>query len=174
MGEFKNINEAAVVIDCETGGVNCLASSPSFNNNEFSNGVSNQKWNQLLNNEFNPLLNRSIAGLYSPGSTYKLITALFALENMNIDVKKEVLCTGHIQFGNRKFHCWKKEGHGKVNLHNAIKKSCDCYFYDLAKRIDIDELSNFSKKFTIGNKSGIDIPNELSGIMPNRMWKKKK
>ena len=173
MGEFKNINGAAVVIDCETGGVNCLASSPSFNNNEFSNGVSNQKWNQLLNNEFNPLLNRSIAGLYSPGSTYKLITALFALENMNIDVKKEVLCTGHIQFGNRKFHCWKKEGHGKVNLHNAIKKSCDCYFYDLAKRIDIDELSNFSKKFTIGNKSGIDIPNELSGIMPNRMWKKK-
>ena len=86
MEELKNINGAAVVIDCQTGGINCLASSPSFNNNEFSNGVSNQKWNQLLNHEFNPLLNRSIAGLYSPGSTYKLITALFAIEKMKLNI----------------------------------------------------------------------------------------
>ena len=172
MEELKNINGAVVVIDCKTGGINCLASSPSFNNNEFSNGVSNQKWNQLLNDKFNPLLNRSIAGLYSPGSTYKLITALFAIEKMNIDINKEFNCKGYLQFGNRKFHCWKKEGHGQVNLSTAIKKSCDCYFYNLAKKIDIDELSKFSEKFSFGNKSGIDIPNEFSGIMPNKNWKK--
>ena len=151
MEELKNINGAAVVIDCQTGGVNCLASSPSFNNNEFSNGVSNQKWNQLLNHEFNPLLNRSIAGLYSPGSTYKLITALFAIEKMKLNIYKEINCTGSLQFGNRRFHCWKKEGHGKVNLLGAIQKSCDCYFYDLAKSIDIDELSLFSKTIFIWN-----------------------
>ena len=172
MEELKNINGAAVIIDCQTGGINCLASSPSFNNNEFSNGVTNQKWNQLLNHEYNPLLNRSIAGLYSPGSTYKLITALFAIEKMKINISKEINCVGSLKFGNRKFHCWKKEGHGNVNLLGAIQKSCDCYFYELAKSINIDELSSFSKQFSFGNKSGIDIPNELSGIMPNKKWKK--
>ena len=133
MEELKNINGAIVVLDCQTGGINCLVSSPSFNNNEFSNGVSNHKWNQLLNDDFNPLLNRSIAGLYSPGSTYKLVTALFALEKMNVNINKTFHCTGHVSFGDRKFHCWKKEGHGNVNLSDAIKKSCDCYFYNLAK-----------------------------------------
>ena len=172
MEELKKVNGAAVILDCQTGGVNCLASSPSFNNNEFSNGVSNQKWNQLLNHEFNPLLNRSIAGLYSPGSTYKLITALFAIEKMKLNIHKEINCTGSLQFGNRRFHCWKKEGHGKVNLLGAIQKSCDCYFYNLAKSIDIDDLSLFSKQFSYGIKSNIDIPNELGGIMPNRSWKK--
>ena len=172
MEELKKVNGAAVILDCQTGGVNCLASSPSFNNNEFSNGVSNQKWNQLLNHEFNPLLNRSIAGLYSPGSTYKLVTALFAIEKMKLNIHKEINCTGSLQFGNRRFHCWKKEGHGKVNLLGAIQKSCDCYFYNLAKSIDIDDLSLFSKQFSYGIKSNIDIPNELGGIMPNRSWKK--
>ena len=172
MEELKKVNGAAVILDCQTGGVNCLASSPSFNNNEFSNGVSNQKWNQLLNHEFNPLLNRSIAGLYSPGSTYKLITALFAIEKMKLNIHKEINCTGSLQFGNRRFHCWKKEGHGKVNLLGAIQKSCDCYFYNLAKSIDIDDLALFSRQFSYGIKSNIDIPNELGGIMPNRSWKK--
>ena len=172
MQKLKNINGAGVIIDCQTGGINCLASSPSFNNNEFSNGVSIHKWNQLLNNEFNPLLNRSIAGLYSPGSTYKLITGLYAIEFLNINKEAKIFCSGHVDFGNRKFHCWKKEGHGNVNLKDAIKKSCDCYFYNLAKKIDIDSLSKFSEQFS-GEKSGIDIPNELSGIMPTRDWKKK-
>ncbi len=173
MEQLNNINGAIVVLDCETGGINCLASSPSFNNNDFSNGVSNHMWNQLLNDDFNPLLNRSIAGLYSPGSTYKLVTALFALERMNLNKNKTFFCNGHISFGNRKFHCWKKEGHGNVNLIEAVKKSCDCYFYNLAKTIEIDELSSFSRMFSYGDKSGVDVPNELAGIMPNKSWKKK-
>ena len=171
--EMKDIRGAAVMIDCIDGGVNCLVSSPSFNNNEFSDGVSVNNWNRLLQDEFNPLLNRSIAGLYSPGSTYKLITALHALEDENFDRKKKYFCNGHVSFGNRKFHCWKKEGHGSIDLQDAIKKSCDCYFYNLAKSLEINRLANFSNLFSYGIHTGIDIPNELKGIMPNRDWKMK-
>ncbi len=169
--EMQGINGAVVMIDCKDGGVNCLYSSPSFNNNEFSDGVSRERWNELISDEYNPLLNRCIAGLYSPGSTYKLITALHAIENEKFGKNQTYFCSGHIQFGSRKFHCWKKEGHGKLDLHGAIMKSCDCYFYNLAKKIDIDKLASFSNKFSYGNVTGIDIPNELNGIMPNRNWK---
>ncbi len=169
--EMRGINGAVVMINCQDGGINCLYSSPSFNNNEFSDGVSLKKWNSLLADDFNPLLNRCIAGLYSPGSTYKLITALHALENKKFNKNKNFLCSGHVSFGNRKFHCWKKEGHGYLNLYEAIEKSCDCYFYNLAKILEIDDLAKFSSVFSYGQTTGIDIPNELSGIMPNREWK---
>ena len=117
------------IIDLETG------DQPIFNNDKsacivFNGEIYNYK---LLADEFNPLLNRCIAGLYSPGSTYKLVTALHAIENQKFNKNKKFLCSGHVSFGNRKFHCWKKEGHGNVNLKDAIKKSCDCYFYNLAK-----------------------------------------
>ena len=169
--EMRGIRGAVVMINCQNGGVNCLYSSPSFNNNEFSDGVSLKKWNKLLADEFNPLLNRCIAGLYSPGSTYKLVTALHAIENQKFNKNKKFLCSGHVSFGNRKFHCWKKEGHGYVNLHEAIEKSCDCYFYNLAKTVKIDDLAKFSNLFSYGQRTGIDIPNELKGIMPDRKWK---
>ena len=170
---LKDINGAVVMIDCENGGVNCLLSSPSFDNNEFSNGVTNEKWKLLVNDESKPLLNRCIAGLYSPGSTFKLITALFVLEHLNFNPKTKYFCSGFTEFGNRKFHCWKEEGHGLVNLKEAIKKSCDCYFYNLAKLINIDSLSQFAKNFSLGVSTKIDFPNELIGIMPNKEWKKK-
>ena len=169
--EMRGINGAVVMINCKDGGVNCLFSSPSFNNNEFSDGVSKDKWNSVISDEFNPLLNRCVAGLYSPGSTYKLITALHALEDKKFNRNKSYYCSGHVAFGNRKFHCWKKEGHGKVNLSQAIQKSCDCYFYNLAKELEIDKLAAFSNKFSYGWSTGIDFPNELKGIMPNRNWK---
>ena len=171
--EMKGVSGAVVMINCLNGGINCLVSSPSFNNNEFSDGVSQEKWNALLADQYNPLLNRSIAGLYSPGSTYKLVTALHAIENENFDRNRKFFCSGHVKLGKRKFHCWKKEGHGEVNLSDAIKKSCDCYFYNLAKEMEIDRLANFSKVFSIGTSTGIDIPNELSGLMPDRSWKVK-
>ena len=169
--EMKGISGAVVMIDCINGGVNCLVSSPSFNNNEFSDGVSVDKWNSLLEDEFNPLLNRCIAGLYSPGSTYKLISALHAIENLNYNKNKKFFCSGYVRLGKRKFHCWKKEGHGEVNLFEAIKQSCDCYFYNLAKELEIDNLANFSEIFSLGKSTGIDIPNELNGLMPNSLWK---
>ena len=170
---LKDINGAVVMIDCENGGVNCLLSSPSFDNNEFSNGVTSEKWKLLVNDESKPLLNRCIAGLYAPGSTFKLITALYVLENLNFNPKTKYFCSGFTEFGNRKFHCWKEGGHGLVDLKGAIKKSCDCYFYNLAKLIKIDSLSKFSKNFSLGVSTKVDFPNELIGIMPNREWKKK-
>ena len=170
---LKGINGAVVMIDCENGGVNCLLSTPSFNNNEFSNGVTAKKWKLLVNDESKPLLNRCIAGLYAPGSTFKLITALYVLERLNFNPKTKYFCSGFIEFGNRNFHCWKEGGHGLVDLKGAIKKSCDCYFYNLAKFIKIDSLSKFSKNFSFGMSTKVDIPNELIGIMPNKNWKKK-
>ena len=170
---LSGISGAAVMMDCETGGVNCMVSTPSFDNNEFSNGVTSERWKQLIEDEKDPLLNRCIAGLYSPGSTYKILTALYALEIIGFDHNKIYSCPGFFEFGNRKFHCWKKNGHGNVNLFDAIKKSCDCYFYNLAKEVDIDSLSRFSKKFSLGMFTGIDIPNEHIGIMPDKKWKLK-
>ena len=170
---FKDINGAVVMIDCENGGVNCLLSTPSFNNNEFSDGVTAEKWKLLVNDESKPLLNRCIAGLYAPGSTFKLITALYVLEHLNFNPNTKYFCSGFTEFGDRNFHCWKEEGHGLIDLKGAIKKSCDCYFYNLAKLINVDSLSEFSKNFSLGVSTKIDIPNELIGIMPNRKWKKK-
>ena len=170
---LSGISGAVVVLDCKSGGVNCMVSTPSFDNDEFSKGISNEKWNELLTDEYKPLLNRCISGLYSPGSTYKLLTALFVIEKMGFDYDKKFYCPGYVEFGNRKFHCWKKEGHGSVNLMDSIKKSCDCYFYNLAKEINIDELSEFSKDFGMGVLTGIDIPDENYGLMPNSDWKRK-
>ena len=170
---LSGISGAVVVLDCKSGGVNCMVSTPSFDNDEFSKGISNEKWNELLTDESKPLLNRCISGLYSPGSTYKLLTALFVIEKMGFDYDKKFYCPGYVEFGNRKFHCWKKEGHGSVNLMDSIKKSCDCYFYNLAKEINIDQLSKFSKDFAMGTLTGIDIPDENYGLMPNSDWKRK-
>ena len=170
---LSEIRGAAVVIDCKTGGVNCMVSTPSFDNDEFSNGVSSQKWNRLVIDESNPLLNRCVSGLYSPGSTYKLLIALFVLEKMGFNKNTKYFCPGFVEFGNRKFHCWKKEGHKSLDLSEAIKKSCDCYFYNLAKNINIDDLSSFSNQFSIGKLTDIDMPDESSGLMPDSKWKKK-
>ncbi len=170
---LSGMRGAAVIIDCKTGGVNCMVSTPSFDNNEFSNGVSSQKWNELVIDESNPLLNRCVSGLYSPGSTYKLLTALFVLEKMGFNKNTKYFCPGFVEFGNRKFHCWKKEGHGSLDLSGAIKKSCDCYFYNLAKEIKIDDLSSFSNEFSIGKLTDIDMPDESNGLMPDSKWKEK-
>lgn len=165
---------SSVIIDNETGGVVSLVSSPSFDINEFSYGINNRKWNLLKNNEMKPLLNKSIAGLYSPGSTFKLIVALLALEDKNFQPSLKFFCNGHLSLGNHKFHCWKRKGHGLVDLNEAIYKSCDCYFYNLANQINMNDLSKFANLFTIGEKTGIDLPNEQQGIMPNEDWKIKK
>ena len=172
---FKTLGERSgsiVVIDNKTGGVVALVSSPSFDINEFSYGINSKKWNLLKNNQFKPLLNKSISGLYSPGSTFKLIVGLLALQDDNFQPSSRFFCSGHVSLGNHKFHCWKRKGHGKVDLSQAIYKSCDCYFYNLANQININKLSEYAKLFSIGKKTGIDLPNELQGLMPNEMWKR--
>ena len=171
---LRGMSGSAVMIDCENGGVNCMVSTPSFDNNEFSNGVSNKRWQSLINDKQKPLLNKSIAGLYAPGSTLKLLTALHVLNDQNFNANKEFFCNGHVELGSHKFHCWKREGHGSINLFEAIKQSCDCYFYNLAKTIKINSLAKLCRKFSIGELTNIDIPNEFKGIMPSTQWKKKR
>ncbi len=172
---FRALNKksgSVVVIDNNTGGIVSLVSSPSFDINEFSYGIKNASWKSLKNDGMKPLLNKSISGLYSPGSTFKLIVALLALEDVNFKPKLRFFCNGHLRLGNHKFHCWKRKGHGLVDLAEAIYKSCDCYFYNLANNIDINRLSNYASLFSIGEKTGVDLPNELKGLMPNEKWKR--
>jgi len=164
---------SVVMVNCIDGGINCMVSSPSFDNNEFSNGVSQTRWESLINDHQKPLLNKSTAGLYSPGSTLKLLAALYAISKLGYDPKKYFFCTGVVELGSHKFHCWKRKGHGNMNLFDAIKQSCDCYFYNLAKFTNINSLSKVCKEFSIGKLTNVDIPNELKGIMPDSKWKSK-
>ena len=165
---------SVVLIDCQNSGIISMVSSPSFDINEFSYGVKSQTWKNLQTDEKNPLLNKAIYGLYSPGSTFKLIVALHMLEDDNFNRKQKIFCSGSVELGNHKFHCWKRKGHGLVDLNLAIKESCDCYFYSLANDIDINKLAKTANKFSIGEKTLIDLPNESQGLMPDEKWKKKK
>ncbi|MBH43181.1 MAG: penicillin-binding protein 2 [Rickettsiales bacterium] len=169
---MKKTNGSMVLIDCKTGGVISMLSSPSFDINEFSYGIKSDSWRAYQNDPNKPLLNKSISGLYAPGSTFKLIVALYVLQN-SFNLNQKYFCSGHTDLGNHKFHCWKRKGHGYVDLRQAIKESCDCFFYNLAKDINIDELAILANKFSIGNKTMIDLPNESSGLMPTVKWKKK-
>ncbi len=170
---LKKMSGSMVLLDCKSGGIISMLSSPSFDINEFSYGIKSDSWKAYQNDPNKPLLNKSISGLYAPGSTFKLIVALFALQNQNFKVNQKYLCSGFTELGNHKFHCWKRKGHGYVDLRQAIKESCDCYFYNLANDINIDELAVMAKKFSIGNKTKVDLPNESSGLMPTVSWKKK-
>lgn len=131
---------AAVLLDTENGEVLAFVSTPSYNSNDFVNGVSSKIYDALLANERSPLLNKAIAGLYSPGSTFKMIVALAALEEGIITKDTKVYCSGRMQLGNHFFHCWKKYGHGAVNVVEALQHSCDIFFYDVAQRLGIEKL----------------------------------
>ena len=170
--EMKGKSGSVVVINVKTGGIVSLVSSPSFDINEFSYGIKKNTWDKLLNDPMKPLLNKCISGLYAPGSTFKLIVALLSLKESKFDPDKKVFCKGHTFLADHKFHCWKRDGHGAMNLSTALKESCDCYFYNLANFIDINKLAQISNIFSIGKKTGIDLPNELGGLMPNEKWKK--
>ncbi len=163
-------SSAAVLMDVHSGEVLCLASSPGFDPNEFNKGISGPLWRELLGNTRAPLTNKSISGLYAPGSTYKPMVALAALE-FGISPDMRVNCPGHMSLGDSKFHCWKKGGHGGMDMVEAIKQSCDVYFYEVARRMGVDRFSEMSRRFGLGTTTGIDCPGERSGLMPTRAWK---
>lgn len=163
----------AVAIDVETGEVLAMVSRPSFNPSMFSRGLTSEYWSSLVNNENNPLRDRNIQEHYSPGSTFKTFTAIAALEEGIVDEKTEVHCPGYMVFGRRRFHCWKKHGHGKVRLKKALRESCDVYFYKIATKMDIDVLAKYAKAFGFGVKTGINLTREIPGLMPTKEWKKK-
>ena len=161
------------VMDIFTGQVVAMHSSPSFDPNLFVFGISQDEWQLIRNNPLKPLTNKSLSGNYSPGSTIKPIVALSALENQIISPNFTVKCEGKKEMYGQTYHCWKKEGHGFVNLKNAIKESCDTYFYEISRKLGVDKLSETAKKFGLGKKVFDNLfSNEKSGLMPNTSWKK--
>ncbi len=163
------------VMDIYTGDIIAMQSSPSFDPNLFLYGISQEDWNLIRDNPLKPLINKSVYGLYSPGSTIKPIVALSALENDIISPRNTVLCTGKMEMYGQTYHCWKKKGHGYMDLRNAIKQSCDTYFYETARKLGVDRLSLTASKFGLGNTvlKGT-IGNEKKGLVPNTKWKKEK
>ena len=164
------------VMDIFTGHVIAMHSSPSFDPNSFVFGISQDDWQLIRNNPLKPLVNKTLSGNYSPGSTIKPIVALSALENDIISPKFTVNCKGHkdpLELYGQKYHCWKKKGHGFVSLKEAMKQSCDTYFYEVARRLGVDKLSETAKKFGLGEKVFNNLfENEKNGLIPNTSWKK--
>ncbi len=172
---FDGEKGAVVAIDPNNGEVLALASMPTFDPNLFVNRISFKDYNQLRNSRAQPLFNRALSGQYPPGSTSKPLFALLGLEENIVTNKKKILCKGFYQLPNddHKYRDWKKRGHGKMDVDQAITQSCDVYFYDLAYRSGIDRMSAFMKKFGFGSKTGIDSTGERPGLMPSRAWKRK-
>ena len=163
------------VMDIYTGEVVAMYSSPSYNPNSFLFGISKDEWQLIRNNPLKPLVNKTLSGLYSPGSTIKPIVALSALENNIVNPNFKVRCTGKIELYGQTFHCWKEKGHGLVSLNNAMKQSCDTYFYEIARLLGVDRLKITAEKFGLGQKVlGEYFDNEKKGLFPNTSWKKNK
>ena len=161
------------VMDIYTGAVIAMHSSPSFDPNLFVFGISKDDWQLIRNDPMKPLVNKTLQGNYSPGSTIKPIVALSALENGIINTNFTVKCTGKTEMYDQTYHCWKKKGHGFVSLRNAMKQSCDTYFYEIARKLGVDKLSETAKKFGLGEKVFRDLFDiEKKGLIPNTQWKK--
>ncbi len=161
------------VMDIYTGAIVAMHSSPSFDPNLFVFGISQDEWQLIRNDPMKPLVNKTLQGNYSPGSTIKPIVALSALENGIINTNFTVKCTGKTEMYGQTYHCWKKKGHGYVSLRNAMKQSCDTYFYEIARKLGVDKLSATAKKFGLGEKVFGDLFEiEKKGLIPNTQWKK--
>nr|WP_070960090.1 penicillin-binding protein 2 [Hyphomonas sp. Mor2] len=164
---------AAVVLDIETGDILAFVSTPAFDPNDFVNGISSRDYALLRDDvEYSPLYHKAYDGTYPPGSTFKMVVAAAALEAGVIDPNERVYCPGHYRFGNNTWHCWKKRGHGSVNMHWAIKSSCDVYFYEIAKRMGIETLADMGKRFGFGQRWELGLTGGRSGVMPNDEWKR--
>ncbi len=173
---LKNKAGSVCAMDVYTGQIIAMASSPTYDPNKFTHGIGHKDWGEIRDNPLKPLVNKSIAGLYSPGSTIKPIVALAALEFGTIDPEKAILCKGHkhpYELYGVKYHCWKKHGHGYMKLRNAIKQSCDIYFYEMARLLGVDRLSVIAKRYGLGSNILKDIYfDEKKGVVPNTKWKK--
>lgn len=164
---------AIVALDPNTGAVLAMASSPAFNQEQFVNGLTEKEWLVLAKNPHHPLLNRAISAEYAPGSTYKPIMALGALQDGAIQPDTKFFCPGYLQLGNRRFHCWKRGGHGHIGLHEAIVQSCDVYFYHVGLLLGVDRIAYYAKLFGLGEKTGISLSGERPGLVPTSAWKRK-
>ncbi|MDX2104216.1 MAG: penicillin-binding protein 2 [Alphaproteobacteria bacterium] len=172
-GRLGDESGSIVVLDVHTGDVLSLVSAPAYDPNLFSAGLSARDWEELLANPKGPLTNKAIAGMYAPGSTFKMVTALAALEAGVVRPSDRISCPGYLELGDHRFHCWKKEGHGGVNLQEAMMVSCDVYFYEVARRTGMDRLAAMARRLGFGDLINIDLPGERRGLMPTREWKQR-
>jgi penicillin-binding protein 2 len=170
---FGDQSGACVVMDIFNGDVLTIVSTPTFDPNAFNRGLSQREWQDLKSNPRTPLINKAISGQFAPGSTFKMIVLLAALEKGVIRPENRIYCDGDMKLGNSNFHCWKSHGHGWVDAFNAVMQSCDIYFYEIALRTGIDKIGEMAQRFGFGNALGIDLPNEKSGLLPSRKWKEK-
>ena len=164
---------AVVAMEVKTGRILVAASAPKIHLEEFTGGISTENWNALLENPKHPLLNKVVQGLYPPGSTYKMVTALAGLATGVITESTIFNCPGHYQFGNRVYMCWRHSGHGAVDLRRAITESCDVYFYQVGQRVGVDGLAEYAHMLGLGRKTGVELEHEKSGLVPTRQWKLK-
>ncbi|MEN3977047.1 penicillin-binding protein 2 [Emcibacter sp. SYSU 3D8] len=172
MQRLADQSAAVVVMNVHSGEVVTLASAPAFDPNDFNFGIRTDVWKALLADERKPLMNKTVQGQYPPGSTFKPVVAMAALEAGLINPQDTVFCPGSMRFGGRTFHCWKRGGHGSVNMVSAQEQSCDVYFYELARRMDVDTIARMARSFGLGERLGIEIDDEQEGLVPTRAWKR--
>lgn len=163
---------AVVVIDVETGDLVTIGSAPAFDPNKFVRGISVADYAGLTDNQYRPLANKAVQGTYPPGSTFKVVTALAALEDGLISPDETVWCPGHAEVGSRRFHCWKRGGHGYVNLRDSLKESCDVYYYDLAQKVGIEKMTAMARRLGLGERHDVPMSAVSAGLTPTKQWKR--
>ncbi|MBB4265168.1 penicillin-binding protein 2 [Roseospira visakhapatnamensis] len=162
---------AAVVMDVHTGEIVAMASTPAYDPNAFTRGLTSGEWRALASNPRAPLRNKALVGQYAPGSTFKMVVALAALESGVVRPDQTVYCPGHLTLGNHRFHCWRRGGHGHMNVTTAIEQSCDVYFYEISRRVGIDRIAAMARSLGLGHALGLELPGEATGLIPTKAWK---
>ena len=170
---MDGLSASAVVIDCESGDLLAVGSSPSFDPNLFVSGISSDAYNVLQNDVFGPLRAKAIQGTYPPASTFKMVTALAALENGVIGSDETVFCPGHFDVAGNRFHCWKRQGHGTMNLADSIIQSCDVFFYAIGQKVGIDKISDMARRFGLGQHHDLPLSAVSRGVVPTPDWKQR-
>ncbi|HNQ62378.1 MAG TPA: penicillin-binding protein 2 [Syntrophorhabdaceae bacterium] len=170
---YEGKKGGCIAVEPKTGAVTALVSRPAFDPNKFAGGISKEDWKAIITDKSHPLQNRVTQGRYPPGSTFKILTALKALNSGIINERTSFSCRGGFPFGNRVFKCWKKGGHGAVSVHRGIVESCDVFFYNVGLKLGIDRIHEIAEEIGLGRATGIDLPSEKNGLVPSSEWKKK-
>src|ERR1700733_680578 len=171
LGHLGDQSASAVVLDCRNGEVLAMATNPSFDPSLFNSGVSQAQWADWSADKRAPLINKATHGLYAPGSTFKMAVAVAALEARTLSPTDRINCPGYLDLGDARFHCWRKGGHGSLDLRGGLKNSCDVFFYEVARRTGIDRIAAMANRFGLGTDLEIDLPSQRSGLIPTREWR---
>ena len=164
---------SGIVLDVETGDILALGSAPTYDSNLFVRGISATNYNALLNNPYRPLATKSVQGTYPPGSTFKMVTALAALEDGVIDLDERITCSGFTELGDRRFHCWRRGGHGPMDLKSSLRESCDVFYYEIAQRVGINKITAMARRLGLGRRYNLPLNAVAEGLTPTREWKKR-